>query len=304
MKNDNHNEIIAIVLTRNEELHLDRCLKSLKKISSQIIVVDCFSTDNTEKIALENGVTFLQRAWTSHSDQFNWALEQINKKSAWVLRLDADEYLTEGLIETLNDNLSNFPIDITGITINRQIVFMGKKLRFGGIGSIPVLRMFRLGKGFSESRLMDEHIKVQGKIAHIDKAIVDENLQPLSWWVEKHNAYASFEAIEHLNQKYHFLPNSPIAEGRIAKNARLKRWIKINIYHSIAPGARAVCYFLYRYIFLIGFLDGRSGFIFHFMQGLWYRLLVDLKISEVQKTFKSNGRNIIAAIKSVLAIDV
>ena len=101
--------LTAIILTLNEEIHLERCLKNVLKLTSQIVVVDCFSTDKTLEIANSYGVTVLQRPWDgSHSTQVNWALNQLAAlpiKTDWVIRIDADEVLTPELVSQIKNTL-------------------------------------------------------------------------------------------------------------------------------------------------------------------------------------------------------
>ena len=151
--------LTAIILTYNEELHLARCLESAAKLTPNIVVVDCFSTDKTVEIAKSYGATVLQRAWDgSHSTQVNWALDQLsllpyaNEKSKWVMRIDADEVLTPKLVTQIQQTLSKVPDEIHGISCIRKMVFQGKLIRFGGVGANRVMRIFRHGFGQSESR--------------------------------------------------------------------------------------------------------------------------------------------------------
>ncbi len=89
------NSLSAIILTYNEEKHLSRCLESLIEICNEIIIVDSYSNDGTEKISREFKTKFFQNPWINHSSQLNWAIKNTNIKSDWILRIDADEYLTQ-----------------------------------------------------------------------------------------------------------------------------------------------------------------------------------------------------------------
>jgi len=296
-------KLTAIILTFNEALHLERCLKSVQQIADEVVVVDCFSTDTTVELADNFGATVLQHEWTNHAQQFNWALEQISV-TGWILRLDADEYLTSGLIAEIRQRLPVVSPDVDGIFLKRMICFQGRSIRFGGAFSVPVLRLFRYRQGVSENRWMDEHIQVVGKTTAFQDIFIDDNLNPLSWWIDKHNRYASLEAVEILNHEYNFLPDSTMKISSGGRSVGLKRWIKENIYLFLPGGLRAALYFLYRYIMRLGFLDGKTGFTFHFLQGFWYRYLVDAKVFEVKRCMKKGQMGVRQAIESVLDVKV
>jgi glycosyltransferase involved in cell wall biosynthesis len=308
-------KLTAIILTFNEELHLARCLESAAKLTPNIVVVDCFSTDTTVEIANQFGATVLQRAWDgSHSTQVNWAIEQLAKlpneagmseKPDWVMRIDADEVLTLELILQINDTLKSIPKDVNGISCIRKMTFQGKLIRFGGVGSNRVMRLFRYGFGQSESRWMDEHIKVEGKTAALSGAMIDDNLRSLAWWIEKHNGYSSREAVDLLNLEYQFAQQNSVAALTLSNSSiGLKRWIKERIYAKLPGGARSLSYFMWRYVFMLGFLDGSRGTQFHFFQALWYRYLVDCKVAEVKRYMKKHQVSPVVAVKKVLGIDL
>lgn len=296
-------KITAIILTYNEEQHLSRCLTSLEKVADSVLVVDCFSTDKTVSLAESKGAKVIQRSWTNHSDQFNWALSQIEKNTDWILRIDADEYLTSELSSEIREKISSITPDIHGIFCGRQIIFQGKLIRFGGVFPIRVLRLFRNGKGQCEKRWMDEHIKVTGPTVDFNGIIIDHNLNPLSWWIDKHNHYASREAVDLLNLKYNFMRHDSIANLSLRSQASSKRWLKEKFYANLPGGFRAFAYFFYRYFIRFGFLDGQAGTTFHFLQGFWYRFLVDAKIAEVERYMKNSNCSAIIAIQAVLSIN-
>ena len=131
---------------------------------------------------------------------------------------------------------------------------------------------------------MDEHIVLKPGSGSVqaDGHLVDENLKGITFWTKKHNKYASREALDLLNLKYHLEEVDTGLEQASHSQARRKRWIKKNVYSKIPLGVRAGMYFIYRYFLLLGFLDGARGFLWHFLQGFWYRLLVDVKIMEIE----------------------
>ena len=296
--------IVAIILTFNEELHLQRCLASLNGIADTVLVVDSFSSDATLEIARANGARVTQHPFVTQASQFNWALTQLDGDAEWVLRLDADEYLTPGLLEEIRKKLPSLGPQIDGVYCGRRIVFQGRPMRYGGVFPVRVLRIFRHGRGRCENRWMDEHIKVEGSTADFYGEIVDNNLQSLTWWTAKHNDYASREAIDLLNLEYKFMAFDSVARLRGGGQAGLKRWVKEVIYARLPEGLRAFGYFVYRYVFRLGFLDGEAGAAFHVLQGFWYRYLVDAKLAEVKRYMATSGCGVIEAIERVLRIKV
>ena len=302
-------KLTVIILTYNEELHLARCLESASQLTSNIVVVDCFSTDRTLEIAQFFGAKVLQRAWDgSHSTQVNWALEQLPQlpmQTEWVMRIDADEVLTPELVGQIQSTLPTVASQINGISCIRKMTFQGKLIRFGGVGKNRVMRLFRYGSGQSESRWMDEHIKVEGQTIALSGAIIDDNLRSLAWWIEKHNGYSSREAVDLLNLEYQFAQQNSVAALSLSYSSiGLKRWIKENIYAKLPGGARSLAYFSWRYFFMLGFLDGSRGTQFHFFQALWYRYLVDCKVAEVKRYMKVHQVSATVAVKNVLGIDL
>lgn len=297
-------KLVAVILTFNEAIHLERCIESVKKITGEIVVADCFSTDNTLEIARLLGARVIQREWINHAQQFNWALTQLEPECDWVLRIDADEYLTPELIKTIKEKLPSVSENIEGIYINRRMTFQGKLIKHGGIFPIKVLRLFRFGKGECENRWMDEHIKVQGPTLQFQGELIDNNLNTLTWWTNKHNNYASREAVDLLNLKFNFMPHDSVASLRDGKQAGFKRWLKEEVYARLPGGFRAFAYFFYRYLIRLGFLDGQAGTAFHFLQGFWYRYLVDAKIVEVKRYMQEHDCQIEVAIDRVLDIKI
>jgi glycosyltransferase involved in cell wall biosynthesis len=297
-------KLVAIVLTLNEARHLPRCLASLDGVADQVLVVDCFSTDETLAIAQAHGARVVQRAWVNHATQFNWALTQLERDTDWVLRLDADEYLTPELVAEIRARLPGLGPEIDGVYCGRRMTFQGRLIRFGGVFPIRVLRLVRHGRGQCENRWMDEHIKVSGPTADLRGEIIDDNLNSLTWWTEKHNRYASREAVDLLNLEYGFMPRDSVARLRGGSQAGVKRWVKEVVYARLPGGFRAFAYFFYRYVLRLGFLDGQAGTAFHFLQGFWYRYLVDAKVAEVKRYMAAQGCDARTAIERVLEIKV
>lgn len=297
-------KLVAVVLTLNEAKHLSRCLVSIAGVADRVLVVDAMSTDDTLKIARQHGAKVIQHPWVNYATQFNWALTQLDEGTEWVLRIDADEYLTPDLISEIQQRLPGVNSEVSGIFCGRRMTFQGRLIRYGGVFPIRVLRIFRYRQGACENRWMDEHIKVDGKTIDFKNELIDDNLGSLTWWTDKHNNYASREAVDLLNLEYGFMPHDSVARLTGGSEAGTKRWLKERVYARLPRGFRSFTYFFYRYVLRLGFLDGRAGTSFHFLQGFWYRYLVDAKVEEVERYMKVHGCDVKKAVQQVLNIEV
>ena len=296
-------KITAIILTHNEELHIERCILSMKGVASELLIVDSYSSDSTLEIAHKHGARIIQNTWVNYACQFNFALTQLSASTEWVLRIDADEVLTEPLRQSIKGLSGPLLEGVAGIYWGRRMAFQGRLIRYGGVFPVQVCRLFRKGCGECENRWMDEHIKLEGPAIHIAGEMIDDNLNSLSWWIDKHNRYASREAIDLLNLEYGFFPHDSVAALSVANQASRKRWIKEHVYARLPLGMRAFIYFIYRYVFRLGFLDGSQGTAFHFLQGFWYRYLVDAKVNEVRTAIRA-GAEPRVAVKQRLGLDL
>ncbi|MEL7585556.1 MAG: glycosyltransferase family 2 protein [Prolixibacteraceae bacterium] len=290
--------ISAIILTYNEEKHITRCIRSLTGIADEIFVIDSYSTDNTVKTASSLGAKVYQNPWKNYASQFNWALENCPIRSTWVWRIDADEFIEESG-GPVRAQIEKLPDHITGIYIKRKIVFLDRELLHGGWFPVWHLKIWRYGKGYCENRWMDEHIKLtEGESIKIDCNQIDWNLNDLSWWTEKHNSYASREVIDMLDTKYLIFSENQIPPRLFGSDEQRKRWLKIR-YVNLPLFVRPLINFIYRYFFRLGFLDGKQGLIWNFLQGFWYRFLVDTKIYELSKKHNHNREQLISHLKSL-----
>lgn len=296
------NTIAAIILTFNEEQHIARCITSLKSTVDEIFIIDSYSKDNTVAIAEGLGAKVYQNAWINYATQFNWALEHCNIQSEWVWRIDADEYYESEKQINLKESLANLEKDVTGVYIKRKIIFMDKPLLHGGWFPVWHLKIWKYGKGVCENRWMDEHIKLtEGKTTQIDCVQVDENYNNLTWWTDKHNGYATREVVDLLDTQYSIFSKSAVEPKFFGTGEQRKRFLKL-AYLKFPLFVRPFIYFSYRYFFKLGFLDGRSGFVWHVLQGFWYRFLVDAKIYEIKKNCGYDKQKIITYIEKTYSI--
>jgi glycosyltransferase involved in cell wall biosynthesis len=296
--------VTVVILTKNEERHISRALASVSAIADRCVVVDSGSTDSTIELARNSGCEVWDNPWVNYATQFNWALDQLPQETDWVLRLDADEIVTPELAKQIKVILPKLSAETKGVYVSRRMHFLGRRIKWGGVFPIRVMRLFRNGAGRCEDRWMDEHILVDGATADLSGEIIDDNLNSLTWWTEKHNSYASREVVDLLNLEYSFMEHETVADLRGGQQAGVKRWLKEHVYARLPGGLRACAYFVYRYVMRLGFFDGKEGAAFHVLQGFWYRYLVDAKLHEVRLYMRRNDVDVVRAIRDVLGIDL
>lgn len=294
----------VVILTFNEAQHIERAVRSVKPIAHEVFIIDSGSTDGTCEIAERLGCRVYYNPWENYATQLNWGLDNCPIQTRWVMRLDADEYATEPLQRELAMALDEALEDVTAFRVPRRLYFMRRYVKHGGVGERLHLRIWHHGLGHAEQRWMDEHVIVRGgRTANLTGAIVDDNLNSLSWWIDKHNRYASREAIDYLLHK-HGLAGAESSQHRISGQAARIRFLKRHIYYRLPPVFRGAAFFLFRYFFQLGFLDGLSGSYFHFFQGWWYRTLVDAKIFEVERYQRDQNASLHNAIEAVLGFKI
>lgn len=281
-------DITCIILTKDEAIHIERCVKSVQRVCREVLIVDSFSTDETCQIAENLGARVVQHKFTNQAAQFNWAIDNVEIDTEWIWRVDADEIIEDGLVEIAERELQNVPKNVNGIYVNKKIVFMNRPLLHGGWYPAQHIKLIRKGFGRSEDKLMDEHLIVtEGNTTSWDGDQTDWNLKPLDWWWSKHEGYALREAQMQVNEanKTKVADGSEVQAKLFGTNAEWKRWMK-NLYGKCPLYVRPIVYFIGRYIFMGGFLDGYAGWYWHTRQGLMYRMLVDKNIAKLRKQQK------------------
>ncbi len=286
-------DLTVVILTKNEERNLRKCIESFRGIAKRFVIVDSFSTDKTELLCndldkelrkIGSGLDFYKNKWVDYATQLNWGLTMTNITTEWSMRMDADEELTEDLADEINSGLDALPADINGVILRRRLIFMGRWIKHGGRYPEFLLRIFRTGKAYCEHKIMDEHmILSEGRAVTFRHDLIDNNQKDLEWWTAKHNWYSSREVLDHQMTSENRTDRSLESSGRSTAQAALKRRIKNSGYYRLPKFMRAHLYFIYRYYFKLGFLDGREGKIFHFLQAYWYRFLVDAKMYQCEK---------------------
>lgn len=286
--------LAAVILTKDESKHIERCLDSLEGVVDDIVVVDCYSTDDTKERAETLGARVIQHPWKNYATQLNFGIHECGITADWIWRIDADEFLEGGLGIAVKDFIQSAPENINGIYVRKRIDFMGRPLLHGGWYPSYHLKVFRRGHGECENRWMDEHIKLfDGEAVRIKAGNqVDANLNNLTWWTEKHNGYATREMVDILMMEYGLDAKAQeVVPKFFGTEEQRKRWLKLK-YVKSPLFIRPFLNFFFRYVLRGGFLDGKEGFIWHILQGFWYRMLVDTKVYELKKHFGFNSEKI------------
>ena len=276
-------DITAIILTRNEEKYIEDCIGSIREVVSRIVVVDSYSEDHTVAIAQKNGAEVFQHDFFNYAKQYMYAVDIAQVQTKWILRIDADERLTVKSAEELEQMCNaNMATDVNGIVLRFCNVFLDREIRHGGMYPWKKLSVYKTGKGYIEDRNMDEHIILDsGRVVEAKQDSRHLAFRGLTFFTNKCNWYSTREAMDYYE-----------SFKTTRENASLKTWIKMNVYYKLPIGLRSWMYYIYRYYFRLGFLDGKEGKIYHFLQAYWYRFLVDAKIYEHEKMgddFKPTG---------------
>jgi glycosyltransferase involved in cell wall biosynthesis len=271
-------DVSVIILTRNEEANLAQALQSVHGWARKIFIVDSFSNDGTLDIARAYGCEIYQIPFESYSRQRNRALTELPIDTEWILFLDADEWLPEGLKEEIASALASNPVE-DGFFLRRRFYWMDTWIR-RGYYPVSILRLFRRGRGRCEDRSVNEHIVIDGSSGFLQNDFVHQDRKPFSEWIEKHNRYALREAKELLR-----LETAPgnLRSRLFGTQAERARWLRERLYNRLPPLLRPCLFFFYRVAIRGAVLDGWKALIYHFLQAFWYPLLIDIYFLEMSR---------------------
>lgn len=281
--------LTIVILTFNEELNIEACLDSVSGINADVFVVDSFSTDRTIEILEERNITYTQHAFKNYSAQRNWAHENLPFHNKWVMPLDAGERISAEMAAWLNKDFNPADETIAGYMFSRRTIFFDQWIKRGGHYPNYHLRLFRIGNGRCEDKIYDQHFVTEGNVQSLPAGldIIDTVTDNLKDFTISHARWAAFEAMELvLSKEDSGEVNSKLTGNPIEK----RRWLKNNVFQKAPLFLRSFLYFLYRYFIRLGFLDGKKGLVFHFLQGFWFRFLVDAYVLEIRYKLKKGMR--------------
>jgi len=270
--------VTVIVAARNEARNLPRCLESLRDVG-EVYVIDSQSSDATVQIARSHGAHVVQFHYQGGwPKKRQWAMESLPLAYDWIFLVDADEAVTPELALEIRRVIQDPAND--GYYIALRMFFLGRELRHSGAGFYK-LSLFRRGKGRFECRLKDqdqsmadmevhEHIVLTGqgeskaKTARLKHSLLHHNVESLSHYIRKHDEYSNWEARVWLAGDDNARDLAPSLFG---SQAQRRRWLRKKFF--ALPGS-PVLFFLYKYIFSMGFLDGIPGLIYCGLQGVQF----------------------------------
>ena len=272
-------DITAIILTQNEEQSIGDCIKSIDGLVRRVVVVDCNSTDRTVEIAKSVGADVFTNEYHYYAQQFNWGIDNAGIETRWTIRIDADEYFSRELCdEILRQTEAHAEDDVNGLAMDAEIVFMGRHLRHAG--KKRKLMVFKTGIGRIEDRRRDAHTVIsRGRALSLAHPYTHYDYKGLDHFIKRYNWYADREALDYLD---HLIGKSQSINTDAMIAAKRRR--KFDVYYKCPRFFRAWLWFLYNYVFRLGFLDGAPGFVYCFLECYWYRVMVDAKLVEFERT--------------------
>ncbi len=269
-------KLSAVIITRNEEKNIRRCLESVRPVADEIVVVDSGSSDETIRICREFGCKVFSRDFDGYGTQKQFAVDQAS--SDWVLSIDADEVISEELLAELEEMFEKEGHRVTvsqgdsvagekeamfqrrlfdGYNIPFSLFFMGRLLRHSGVGNEVHLRLFNRTRGRFTTVPVHEGVEVSGSVGMLKGSIIHYSYRDISHHLEKINTYTSQAA----------------AGYRLKGKTFSKIWVAFKF-----PTSFIAIYFLKR-----GFLDGYPGFMWSFLAAVYSVLKVAKTIELTRK---------------------
>lgn len=265
--------ISVLVLTKNEEINVEACLKTLRW-SDDIVVLDSYSTDNTVQLAANAGARVLQRRFDNWSAHQNWAVSNIEFKYPWVLYLDADERCSESLRD---ECLRAVHSSNSAFRIRRRDYFMGRWLKHAQLYPTWLVRLFRPQR-IRYQRLVNPVAEVDGSIGNLEAHIEHYPFSHgVAHWIERHNRYSDMEAIEAQKARNTLQPE---IKDLFDQDPNARRRVLKDLFFRLP--ARPLVKFCYYYGWRRGFLDGRAGFTYSVLQA-FYEYMIECKRTELER---------------------
>ena len=269
-------KVSVLILTKNEEVNLPHCLSSLQWCDD-LVVLDSFSTDLTTEIARNAGIRLFQRKFDDYANQRNYGLKEIQYKHQWVLMVDADEKVPDELVREIGEALASCTAEVTLFRLRRKDFLLGRWIKHSS--SYKALwfgRLMRIGRVWVE-RAINEEFHTDGKVAFLQSSLLHYPFNKgFHEWLEKHNRYSSMEAeLKFYKGVYPWKLN----DFWHADPAVRRKALKALVY---SMPARPLIMFAGLYFVKGGILDGRSGFTYCMLKGI-YEYMIDCKLQELTR---------------------
>ena len=278
--------VTVIVLTYNEEANLTHCLRSVVGWATDVFVLDSGSTDQTLSLAETEGACLFHRPFDTYAEQRTYAVEQLPIRTDWILFLDADEVLHNGIRHEIGQitNRNDAP---NGYLVRLRFYFLNRWIRYGGYADAQKLVLFRKSKMQGIERLMNELVLVDGPLATLDSYIIHQDRRPVAFWYEKHVRYSGLQVQEMLQTPG---IDQTIRWANVDNRRDRRRWFKRNVWSRLPIWLRPPLYFFQRYVLALGFLDGRAGFIYHFSHAFLYQFMIAAIYTDVTTHSQETAR--------------
>lgn len=284
--------ITVVIPTLNEELNIEACLSSVQGWVETILVVDSGSSDRTVELAEAYGARVVTHPYVSAPQQWAWILQEGPVHTPWILALDADQRVDPKLKAAIFREFRSQANQPSGYYIRHRQMFMNRFIRHGGMYPRSRLILFKRDSVTTDDRdLVDHRFYLSGPSRSLEFDVIESNEkeQDLSFWIKKQLAYAERAAEEELARaaEQSSYGRASLWGGRNERVLWLKRkWANLPLYW------RSVGYFMYRYVLRGGFLDGREGFLYHFTQGLLFRIVLDRRVEDLRRGHRTRTRSI------------
>lgn len=269
-------DITVIILTKNEEANIERCINSVKGWGERVVVLDSGSTDRTIELAEYLGAeVYNHEPFENHGKQFNWALDNLQIKTNWVFRIDADEVVPTDLAEEIIQKCQlHSTDDVNAFEMRFKVFFLDRFLKYGGAYPFCKINIFKYSKARFNERPLGDNVELkEGQYIQLQCDCLHYDFKSLSAFVRKHDWYADLEVCSYYRQL-------DSIDANISKAAKIRKAIRNNVYYKLPRYLRAKFYYWYILYCRLGFLDGEAGYVYAFIKSYFYRFLVDAKIYE------------------------
>ncbi len=267
----------VVVLARNEAANLPRCLAALAAISSDVTVVDDYSTDETWVAAERSGARVCKHRFESFAHQRNWAMDNGGLQDGWVLYLDADEVVTPELADEIRIATASASTDVAGFLLSYKTMLNGRWLKHSSTYPVWILRLVRRGRVRYIERGHGEGYEADGQVLRLQQPFLHYNFSKgLTDWLDRHNRYSSQEARACLDARE---AGGVDWRGLVSLDGHRRRRALKEL--SFRLPFRPWLKFAYMYILRMGFLDGMPGLTYCSLQAI-YEYMICLKVRELK----------------------